>query len=225
MEASKIEKTNLLLIQVRKYIILIVLIVLSGIGAAFSLKAAVGVGAWDAMTQSIAFLTDSKVGTVGIFLNCLCLIGQILILRKEFKSINLLQIPVSLILGLSVNYFLYNILNQFTITNYFINLLILVCSYLYLSIVVSAIMTLNLVTFSLEGFCMAIAQKTNQSFGKIRLIADLFSVTVVVIQTFFFSQPVTLREGTIISMVMFGPLLNYFMPKINKLFKRWELIN
>lgn len=159
--ASSRRKSKIVTTQIRRYTALTILIMLTGIGSAFSLKAAIGVGAWDAVTQSISFLGDMKVGTVGMIMNCLCVLGQILFLRKDFKWINLLQIPVSILLGLVINFILYDLLSGFTIENYMVNLVMLVCSYIYLSIIVGAIMTLNLVTFSLEGFCMAIAKKTN----------------------------------------------------------------
>ena len=35
----------------------------------------------------------------------------------------------------------------------------------------------------------------------------------------------SLREGTIISMVLFGPLLGMFMPRIEKLYEKWDLVD
>ena len=43
--------------------------------------------------------------------------------------------------------------------------------------------------------------------------------------TFVFSIKWSLREGTIISMIIFGPLLGISMPKIEKLYKKWDLID
>lgn len=85
-------KSKLIGLQIKKYLVLIFLIMLTGIGTAFSLKAAVGVGAWDALIQSLSFLGALRVGTVGMILNIICIIGQILFLRKDFKWINLLQV-------------------------------------------------------------------------------------------------------------------------------------
>lgn len=211
--------------QYRRYSALIILIILTGIGSAFSLKAAVGVGSWDALTLTISFFVRVKVGTVGMILNILCVLGQILLLKKEFKWINLLQIPVSILLGTVVNFFLYDILSNFTIDSYLINVLLLIGSYVYLSIIVGTIMTLDLITFSLEGFCMAIANKTNQSFGKVRQIADILCIVIVFLLALAFSLPLSVREGTVISMLIFGPLLSFFMPKIEILVKKWRLVD
>lgn len=218
-------KSKLIGLQIKKYLVLILLIMLTGIGTAFSLKAAVGVGAWDALIQSLSFLGALRVGTVGMILNIICIIGQILFLRKDFKWINLLQVPVSILLGSVINYFLYEVLGGFIIENYMIRLLMLVLSFIYLSIIVGAIMTLDLVTFPLEGFCMAIAKKTNISFGKIRQAADILSIGAAMLLTLILSFPLTVREGTIIAMLILGPSMSFFMPKIQLLFQKWQLVD
>jgi uncharacterized membrane protein YczE len=48
--------------NIKRYIALVILVSLAGCGAALSLKAAIGVSAWDALTQTFSDLIHIKVG-------------------------------------------------------------------------------------------------------------------------------------------------------------------
>lgn len=210
--------------QLKRVVLLTVLLFIVSMGVTISLKAAIGVGAWDAMGQSVSHLTGIKVGTIGMFFNSLCVLGQIVILRKKFKWIQLLQLPVNILLGTLINFFLYEVLAQLTIDSYIVNLLLLMGALVLTSLVVSAVMVLNVVTFAPEGLCMAISQVTNMEFPKIRQGMDILSVLVVLVLTVVFSLPLSLREGTIIGLLLFAPLMGFFMGKLHPIFKRLNLL-
>ena len=105
--------SNKMSLQIKKYFMIIFSFMIVGIGFAFTLKANVGVGAWDALSASLNSLTGIEVGTLGMILNIVCVLGQIIILRKDFKMIQFLQIPLSVLLGIVMYYmiFLYFHLN------------------------------------------------------------------------------------------------------------------
>jgi uncharacterized membrane protein YczE len=209
--------------EIKRYVAMLVLIMATGIGAAFSIKAAVGVGAWDAMTQTLGFLTGIKVGTVGMAINISCVAGQFLILRKDFRLKHFLQIPLSVFLGVVVNFVLYNILGDMTFDSYAMRLAVLVSSYTLIAASVGAIMDLDVVTFALEGFCMAISGKTGMKFSHIRQLVDVICIALVLILVFTVKVPLTVREGTVIGMLMFGPLIGFFMKKSGSLFRKLNL--
>lgn len=85
--------------MIRAYGLLILLTILAGMELALLVKMNVGVAPWDAMALSFSFLTGIKMGTIAIICNYLCVLGQIILLKKEFKKINFLQIPISMLLG------------------------------------------------------------------------------------------------------------------------------
>lgn len=209
--------------EVKKYFLLVVLIICTGIGVAISLKASIGVGAWDAMTKSIALLMDIKIGTMGMILNCSCVLGQLLLLRKDFKLIQLLQIPVSILLGIVVNFTLYEALSGFNLENYFILFILFIVAIVIIALAVSAVMVLNVVTLAVEGFCMALSKKINKDFALLRQGVDVCSILVSLIITFVFSQELTIREGTIVGMLIFGPLIGIFMKMLRPVFKKMDL--
>lgn len=211
--------------QLKRIFVLSVLITIVGISASLTLKVAIGVGAYDALAQSISFLSGIKVGTIGMILNCSCVLGQWILLRKNFTLRHLLQVPMSILIGVVINLFLYDILSSIIIESYIIKLVILVIALTILSSVIGAVMVLDLVTFPFEGFCMALAKRTKLKFVTIRQSGDFLSILLVVLLTFGFSLPLTIREGTIIAMLMLAPLMGFFMKRIRPIFREFNLID
>lgn len=211
--------------QLKRIILLIFFVVSVGVGASFTLKVAIGLGAWDAVAQSVSYLSGIKVGTLGMILNISCVAGQLILLKKKFKFKHLLQVPVAIILGVVVNFFLYGVLGAITLDSYIMKLVVLLAAFVIVAFAVSSVMVLDVVTFPLEGFCMALANKTKWKFAVIRQAADIISILVALLLTFGLSLPMTLREGTIIGMLIFGPLLGFFMRIIEPIFRRSDLLN
>ena len=210
---------------VKAYALLTFLIIMVGIELGILVKTDTGLGPWDAMALSFSFLTSLKMGTVGMICNFLCIVGQIILLKKEFKKINFLQIPISILLGYTVNFFVYTVFKYLVFDNYIIRIAIAVSMLALISFTVGAIVVLGLPTFALEGFCSAVHIKTGIPFAKFRQWMDFFCVGMIIFLTFVFPIKWSLREGTRISMIIFSPLLGISMPKIEKLYKKWDLID
>lgn len=208
----------------KKYIAIIIFVSLNACACALALKAAIGVSAWDAFSQTLSYLFNIKVGTMGIILNCSCIIGQIIILKKDFKPIQLLQAVVSFILGIVINFMLYHVYT-FEIHSYFINILLLIIAYIFIALFVGAVMAINLVTFALEGFCLALERVIPMEFSKIRQAVDIICILLCLLLSFVLDLPLAIREGTIIGMIMFAPLMGYFMKIEKKLFQKWGIID
>lgn len=189
--------------------------IIVGIGFAFTLKANVGVGAWDALSASLYSLSGIEVGTVGMILNIGCVFGQMIILKKDFKLIQLLQIPLSVLLGLVINYVLYEIL-VFPFDSFIGGIVMYIVSTEVCVIGVALIMVLDEVTFALEGFCDALTKVIPFRFPVVRQFADIVSFGIIVILTLVTQIPWSIGIGTIIGMVIFGPSLGVFMKLFQK---------
>lgn len=196
---------------ISKCIISVLSVIIVGIGASLALKAAVGVGAWDALSQSISGVISIKVGTISMVMNVSCVLIQLLLLKKEFKIIHSAQIVVAVLLGSVVNFMLYNVFAMITINNYFINIILLLIGVLLCAIGVSLIMALDFISFPLEALCMVISKRFNMKFGSLRQFVDIISIVIALALAFIFKQSITVREGTVIAMVIYGPLLDLFM--------------
>lgn len=197
--------------------------IIVGIGFAFTLKANVGVGAWDALSASLYSLSGIEVGTVGMILNIVCVFGQMIILKKDFKVIQLLQIPLSVLLGLVINYVLYEIL-VFPFDSFIGGIVMYIVSTEICVIGVALIMVLDEVTFALEGFCDALTKVIPFQFPVVRQFADIVSFGIIVILTLVTQIPWSIGIGTIIGIVIFGPSLGIFMKLFQKVLVKEESV-
>lgn len=198
-------------------------VILVSFGASLTLKAAVGVGAWDAVSQSVSLLTGIKVGTFAMFLNGSCVVGQLIVLHKNFNVSRILQIGVAILLGVFVNYFYYDLFGSIVLDTYWIRLVTFIIAMIILSFAVAAVMVIDVVTFPLEALCMVVTNKTGWNFSKLRQWVDIGSIIFSLAITFLLAQPLVVREGTVIGMFMFGPLLGFFMHKLEPSFKKLNL--
>lgn len=197
--------------KIYRMVLFIILIILVGIGASLTLKATVGVGAWNALAQSISHLSHVKVGTIVMALNSFCVLGQWLLLRRRFGMRNLLQLPVGIVIGAVINIIYYDVLGGFTVETYFYRLVLLIIAYNILAASVAAVIVLDVISFPLEGFCMVLSEQKGWSFSSVRQFADVFSILIVLILTLSMSIESTIREGTFIGMFLLGPLMGYYM--------------
>lgn len=85
-------------------------------------------------------------------------------------------------------------------------------------------MLIDIISMPLEGVCLALSNKTNINFGRVRQYADVVLIALVLIFTFVFSTQLTLREGTILLMIIYGPLLDRFMKLFRTLLVKYDLI-
>ncbi|MFV0395608.1 MAG: hypothetical protein ACK5LC_14680 [Coprobacillaceae bacterium] len=70
----------------KRILIMIVMIALVGVGCALTLKAAVGVGAIDALNSTMGSIFGIHIGTIGMATNFACIFIQMFILQKNSEK-------------------------------------------------------------------------------------------------------------------------------------------
>lgn len=194
-------------------------------GISLQLKAMVGVAPFDAFNQTVSFVTGLRVGDVVMFVNIVFILLQVLILRKDTNWKIFLQVVIGTLLGQFVNFFFYFVFDSLVLENYILQMLVFILGCFWVPFFLGAIMVLDLVTMPVENLAMLLSNRTKFSFGQIRQTMDVLFVIVSLILTFIYSEQFTIREGTIISALTFGPLFSVYMPRIKKAFERWGLVD
>ena len=196
---------------VKDYIFLSLFIFGTGLGAATIMRVAIGVSAWDALTQSLSELSSIKIGTMAIVLNLICLAGQIILEKGKITIYTILQLPMTFILGSVVNLIYYDLIVDMVLNNYLLKIVVYSIGQLIISACIGGIMSINRLVFPLEGLCMVISEKTSIEFTKIRQAVDVICIGLAFIIFLVFKTTPTIREGTIIGMLTFGPLVGLWM--------------
>ncbi len=178
---------------------------------ALMLKAAIGTYAcWDALSVNISQLTGLKVANFSMIMNVSCVFLQFMLLKKEFQASKLLQIPFAVLFGVLVNFFYYNIL-VFDVQSYAVRFILCVVSVVGVAFFLGLLTSLNLVNISVETTCNIISGKYAIDYAYLRVGIDVICIVLSVALSFFFGLSFTIREGTVIAMLLLGPLEKQFM--------------
>lgn len=208
----------------KKYIVIMFGFMIVGFGCALTIKANIGMGAWDAMGKSIANIKNIEIGTAGILCNCVCVFGQLCILRKDFTLRHLLQVPFCMLLGLIVN-FATDTVFTFETSSLLGGIVLYLIANTICALGVSMVMLVNKVTMALEGLCMVVSRIFPIEFHKLRQLVDVLSIFIVFLLTFICHIPLSVGLGTIIGMIIFGPTLGVFMKILHPIFLHYDLID
>ena len=177
---------------------------------AFALKAGIGVLPVDAAITSIAMLIGMKVGTFSMLFHGSFFLGQIIMEGRNFKKTEYLQLLYLTLGGYVLNFFLYTVLGNVTFTFYPLRVFICVMAFAVASFGCMLVMETHLMRTPMEGCIQMIADRMGTTMGKLRQKIDIVLVIISVLISLVFGVERTLREGTIIAMVIFGPMLDFW---------------
>lgn len=177
---------------------------------AFALKAGIGVMPVDAAITSIATLIGMKVGTFSMLFHGSFFLGQIAMERKNFRKTELLQILYVVFGGSVLNFFLYTILKNVTFSFYPLRLIICMLAFFVSAFGCMLVLETHLMRTPMEGCVQMIADRIGTTMGKLRQKIDIALVLVCVAITLIFGVEWTLREGTIIAALLFGPMMDFW---------------
>lgn len=180
---------------------------LAALGVSLTVKANIGVSSFNSMNLSIAQVLNFKIGTVTIFFNTFFLMAYMYLSQFKYKKKYLLQALSLLMFGSFINFFVYDVF-VFDITLYSLKIFTLVLGVTIGALSIGMIVRYNIITFPLESLCLVLSESTPLSFMQLRYAVDVVSVLVSLSISVLNHLPVNVREGTIISMVLFSFIMN-----------------
>ena len=202
-----------------RIIIYIIGLFILAMGINISINSNLGVSPQSSLPYVISLITGIEMGILVTIIYSSYILVQIIILRKDFKWINLTQLVFSSVIGYFVE-FTKLIVGGFRIPTYFGQLIMLVISIILIAIGVSIYLSANLVNMPPEGLVGALSQKvfTNKSFADVKVMMDSSIVVIsVTLSLIFFGKLVGVREGTVISALFIGKVMKPVQKVIGKL--------
>jgi uncharacterized membrane protein YczE len=185
---------------------------ISAFGISLTIKAHIGVSSFNSMNVALAEASQIKVGTITTLLNIAFLLIYMRMTHFKLVGKYVLQAFSVLIFGIFINFFTYNLLNFFELSNYGMRILTMIIGTIIGGASVGMIISYNTITFPIESVCNELAERTSNSFMLYRYGIDLFSIAISVLMTLSFDLPFFVREGTIISFI----LLSFSMSLVRK---------
>ena len=186
---------------VKRYILFIISLFFIALGVAYTKTAELGVSPISSVANILSLrFTFLSIGGWLTVTNCLMILGQILLLRRNFKPIQLLQLPLSFLFGYFTDIGMV-IAGFIPITSYPIRLLYVFIGVVILAFGIALSVIANVIMNSGEAFVKAIADTLKKSFGDVKVIFDVSYVALsIVLSMILFSGSVEgTREGTVIA--------------------------
>lgn len=195
---------------VKGYGLLLISLLIMGTGISLVTLANLGTTAISSLPYVLSFVFPLSFGAFTALMNITFVFIQILLMKKEFPKEQYLQFIVGPILGLSIdlNMYLFSFLQTPTYLMQVIMLLI-GCTLLAFSTVLQ--LEANVVNNAGEGIVKVLALKSKKKFGDVKLIVDVSIVVVAVAISFIgLAEIQGIREGTIVSALIVGPMVKFF---------------
>ena len=201
---------------VRRYLMLLVGLVIMSLGVAFSIKAGLGTSPVSSDPYVLSEITGLTVGQTTIIFNCGLVLLQILLLRRRFQLIQLVQVPVAIAFGYLCDFSGW-VLSAIQPANYLLQWIFCILGILLVGTGVSFEVTADVVTMAGEGVALALCKVFGLKFPVAKVCVDCAMVICAIILGFVFLHQLSgVREGTVAAAIFVGMTAR----QVNKPMKR-----
>lgn len=202
----------------KRYILFIISLFFSALGVACSKHGELGISPISSVSNVLSVRFPAlSLGTWLMIWNCVMIAGQIILLRKNFQLIQLLQIPLSVLFGWFTDLGLWMV-SFIPADSYPMRLAMVLIGIVVLGFGISLAVAANVIMNSGEAFVKAVADITHKEFGNVKIAFDIFCVllSLVLSLIFFDFTVVGMREGTVIAAVFTGMAVKFFCKRLDK---------
>lgn len=196
--------------KLKRYLLFLIGLFINALGVSLVTKASLGTSPISSIPYVLSLNFPLTLGNFTILFSIFLIVLQILILRKNFKIENILQIPVSIAFGYFIDLTMYMFF-WVNPQNYLIKIIALLAGCLVLGFGVYIEVLADVVMLPGESFVRAIVQTWNTNFGTTKILFDS-SMTIIagILSFIFFSSLNGVREGTIIAALLVGFIARLF---------------
>ncbi|WP_419577051.1 DUF6198 family protein [Roseburia hominis] len=196
--------------KLKRYLLFLAGLFINALGVSLVTKASLGTSPISSIPYVLSLKFPFTLGNFTIIFSILLILLQILILRKNLKMENILQIPVSIAFGYFIDLTMYMFF-WVNPQNYAIKLIALFAGCIVLGFGVYMEVLADVVMLPGESFVRAIVQTWNTNFGTTKIMFDS-SMTIIAggLSVIFFGKLNGVREGTIIAALLVGFIARLF---------------
>lgn len=204
----------------KRYLLLLVGLSIMAFGVAFSIKASLGTSPISSVPYVVSLFTSLTVGTATITMHCVFILLQILILRKNYHPIQLMQLPVAFFFGYLTDFGVWAV-RGIHYDTYWQQWLVCLAGILLVAVGVSFEVKAGVIVLAGEGVVLAICKVFPKvKFGYMKVGFDVTLVIIACILSLSFTgQLQGVREGTVAAALLVGMLAK----QLGKLLSKWEL--
>lgn len=202
----------------RRYGLLVIGLFFAALGVAFTKRGELGVSPISSVANVMSYQFSAlTLGSWLIIWNCVLILGQILLLRRDFQPIQFLQIPLSFLFGWFTDFGMW-LVSFLPAQFYAVRLLMVLVGIVVLGFGITLSVIANQIMNSGEAFVKAISDVTQKEFGTIKVGFDVACVVIALVLSllFFEGSIVGTREGTILSALFTGFVVKFFSRRLTE---------
>jgi uncharacterized membrane protein YczE len=190
-------------------------------GVSFSIQAGLGTSPISSLPYVIGLFTPLTVGTATIAMHCVLIALQIIILRRNYHPIQLLQLPVGILFGLFTDLTLASIQSIVPAT-YLQQWICCLVGIALVALGVSMEVAANVIVLAGEGFSLAVCAVAPIRFGNMKVVFDVTLVCLAILFSFLgLGHLAGVREGTVAAALLVGQLVKL----CNKVYRKLGLVS
>ena len=204
----------------KRYLLLLIGLAIMAFGVAFSIKASLGTSPISSVPYVVSLFTPLTVGTATITMHCVFILLQILILRKDYHPIQLMQLAVAFFFGYLTDFGVWAV-QGITCNTYWQQWIVCIIGILLVAVGVSFEVKAGVVVLAGEGVVLAICRVLPKvKFGYMKVGFDVTLVVIACILSIVFTGRLQgVREGTVAAALLVGLIAK----QLGKLLARWKL--
>lgn len=205
---------------IKRYLLLLAGLAVMAFGVAFSIKASLGTSPISSVPYVVSLFSPLTVGTATITMHCVFILLQILILRKNYHPIQLMQLLVAIFFGYLTDFGVWAV-QGISWDTYWQQWIICLIGILLVSVGVSLEVKAGVVVLAGEGVVLAICKVLPKvKFGYMKVGFDVTLVVIACILSIVFTGRLQgVREGTVAAALLVGLIAK----QLGKLLARWKL--
>ena len=188
----------------KRWLFLVIGLTIMSFGVALSIRANLGTSPISSVPYVSSLFSPLSVGNASIVMHCVMILAQILILRRQYEPIQLLQLPVAVVFGWLTDGAMWAT-GAVACGAYWQQWLVCILGILLVGIGVSFEVTAGVVTLAGEGTVLALCRVLPVKFGTMKVTFDVCLVlTACLLSLVFLGQLQGVQEGTVAAALCVG---------------------
>ena len=195
---------------VSRYLWFVLGVLVNSFGVALITQAALGTSPISSIPYVLSLRFPITLGEFTFILNLVYILGQIVLLRRAFQPIQLLQIAVNVVISAFIDVSM-SLLSWLQPDHIAVKLIALILGCAILGVGISIEVAPDVLVVPGEGIVRAMTQVSGKRFGSVKVFFDCTLVAIALILSFLFFHGLNgLGLGTVISALIIGRFVNLY---------------
>lgn len=198
----------------RKVTVFILGLFVVALGVSLSVKADLGVSPISCVPYVYSRKIPFTLGQLTILLNALLVVFQVVLLRKKYRLIQLIQLPAVMIFGCFIDLTM-KMMNGIHASSYVLQLGLCLLSCVVIGFGVFLEVKSNFTYLPGEGLAAAVVEVFQVEFGYVKVGLDGTLVLFGIASSLLLNHQLQgVREGTIVAAILVGFVVKFFIAKL-----------